>query len=245
MLLGKDFFLKADGLLEFAPGVVFPAPDIRRLTDALPVLYATDIMPDDRPLYYMYRGIYFAKDEAIFVKNDIRYDITVILPGTIKGEYIKTVGHFHPLKPHSSETYPEYYEVLEGEALYLLQKNSRSGDVEEIIAVEAKKGDKVYIPPAYGHVTINPGPTPLVMANLVESHFASLYGPFREKRGAAYYYLQGPGEKGEFVKNPNYQNSVALKLVAAPNMPQPTPSVKNKSLYEAFISEPEAFKFLK
>ncbi|GFN22628.1 glucose-6-phosphate isomerase family protein [Thermanaeromonas sp. C210] len=245
MLAGKDFSFKSDGLLEFGPGIIAPEPDVRRLEDALPVLYAPSVTPSDRPLYYMYRGVCFAQDKEIFDKNDIRYDITVILPGTIEGEYIKTVGHFHPLKPHSSETYPEYYEVLEGEALYLLQKNNRSGDVEEIIAVEAKKGDKVYIPPGYGHVTINPGNTSLVMANLVESNFSSLYGPFRDKRGAAYYYIQGQGAKGEFVKNSHYQNSVALKLMAAPNLLQPTAAVKNKSLYEAFVADPEAFRFLK
>ncbi|WP_258360168.1 glucose-6-phosphate isomerase family protein [Moorella sulfitireducens] len=244
MILGKHFTLETNGLLTFASGVIAPEPDIRRLIDALPVLY-TEVPPSDQPLYYMYRGVYLEKDQQLYQQHDIRYDITVILPGTIGKEYIKTVGHFHPLKPHSSETYPEYYEVLEGEAIYLLQKNNRSGEVEEIMAVEAKKGDKVFIPPAYGHVTINPGNQPLVMANLVESHFSSIYGPFREKHGAAYYYLEGEDGKGDFVKNTHYQNSVALKMIAAPNLAQPISIVKNKSLYEAFVTEPDAFKILK
>lgn len=244
MILGKHFTIEPSGLLTFAAGVLAPEPDIRRLADALPVLYA-DVPPSDRPLYYMYRGVCLENDRELYQQHDIRYDITVVLPGTIGKEYIKTVGHFHPLKPHSSETYPEYYEVLDGEAIYLFQKNNRSGDVEEVMAVEAKKGDKVFIPPAYGHVTINPGNKPLVMANLIESHFASIYGPFREKRGAAYYYLEGEDSKGDFVKNPRYQNSAALKLVAAPSLTQPVSAVKNKSLYEAFIAEPEAFKILK
>ncbi|MDN5361726.1 MAG: glucose-6-phosphate isomerase, archaeal [Moorella sp. (in: firmicutes)] len=244
MLSGKHFTVETSGLLTFAPGVKAPEPDVRRLADALPVLYA-EVPPSDRPLYYMYRGVYLDNDQELYQQHDIRYDLTVVLPGTIGKEYIKTVGHFHPLKPHSSETYPEYYEVLEGEAIYLFQKNNRSGDVEEVMAIEAKKGDKVFIPPAYGHVTINPGDKPLVMANLIESHFSSLYGPFREKRGAAYYYLQGEDGKGDFVKNPRYQNSVALKLVAAPSLTQPVAAVKNKSLYEAFVAEPEAFKLLK
>ncbi|NLW06867.1 MAG: glucose-6-phosphate isomerase [Clostridia bacterium] len=244
MILGKHFNLQPGGLLTFADEVSAPEPDIRRLSDALPVLYA-DIATSDQPLYYMYRGVCLQKDQQLFEQHEIRYDLTVILAGTIGGEYIKTVGHFHPLKPHSSETYPEYYEVIDGEAIYLLQKNSRSGEVEEIMAIEAKKGDKVFIPPSYGHVTINPGSTPLVMANLVESNFSSLYAPFRDKHGAAYYYLEGEDGKRNFVKNKNYQNSVALKLLAAPSLSQPIASVKNKSLYEAFVTEPEAFKILK
>ncbi|HHP51050.1 MAG TPA: glucose-6-phosphate isomerase [Moorella mulderi] len=246
MILGEHFHLTEEGLLVFAPGVVAPPePDVRRLKDALEVLYS-QVSPSDQPLYYMYRGVCLEKDKEIFEKYGIRYDITVILAGTIGGEYIKTVGHFHPLKSGSEESYTEYYEVLEGEALYLLQKNDRRGEAEEVIAVEAKKGDKVFIPPNYGHVTINPGNRPLVMANLVESTFKSLYEPFRQKRGAAYYYIQNPDGKGDFVKNPNYQNSVALKLVAAPALSQPLAVVKGRSLYEAFLADPEALaKLLK
>ncbi|MBC7335531.1 MAG: hypothetical protein H5U01_04570, partial [Clostridia bacterium] len=131
------------------------------------------------------------------------------------------------------------------EAFYLLQKNSRSGDVEEIIAVEAKKGDKVYVPPNYGHVTVNPGEDFLVMANLVAADFPSLYEPFRNKRGAAYYCIEDENGRTEFIRNPNYHNSVGLKLVPAPNLSQPTEVVKNKTLYQAFLDHPEAFKFLR
>ncbi|MDK2821423.1 MAG: glucose-6-phosphate isomerase, archaeal [Clostridia bacterium] len=245
MILGNHFNIESNGLLTFDPEVLAPTePDVRRLSDAIPVLYADNVNPSDQPLYYMYRGVCFKSDKELYEQNDIRYDITVILPGTIGREFIKTVGHFHPLKPHSSETYPEYYEVIDGEAIYILQKNNRNGDVEEIMAVEAKKGDKVFIPSSYGHVTINPGNQPLVMANLIESHFSSLYEPFRDKHGAAYYYLESDDGKGEYVKNNLYQNSVGLKLVAAPNLDQPV-NLKSKSLYEAFIDDPEAFKILK
>lgn len=244
MILGKDFTVEPNGLLSFAPEVSAPEPDIRRLADAIPVLYA-EVTPTNQPLYYMYRGVCRKGDCELFEQHDIRYDITVILPGTIGKEYIKTVGHFHPLKPHSSETYPEYYEVIDSEAIYLLQKNNRSGEVEEIMAVEAKKGDKVFIPSGYGHVTINPSNKPLIMANLIERNFSSIYGTMKDKHGAAYYYLEGDNGKGNYIKNTNYENSVGLKLIAAPSLEQPVSAVKNKSLYEAFISEPEAFKILK
>ncbi|WP_088552807.1 glucose-6-phosphate isomerase family protein [Calderihabitans maritimus] len=245
MIFGKDFGLTEEGQLVFYQEDIYePKPAVRRLIDAGEVLFQT-VPLDDRPLYYMYRGVHWRQDREKFLQHDIRYDITVILPGLIGQEYIKTVGHFHPLKPQSSETYPEYYEVLSGEALYLLQKNNRRGEVEEVLVVEAKKGDKVYIPPGYGHITINPGNEPLVMANLVEANFSSIYEPFAAKRGAAYYYIQNEKGQGEFVKNPYYQNSVALRMVAAPNLPQPTEAVKNASLYGAFIQQPEAFEFLK
>jgi|GEM_PF-2282682 glucose-6-phosphate isomerase len=37
-------------------------------------------------------------------------------------EFVKTCGHYHPpVNPKLRYTYPEMYEVLEGDAHYLLQ----------------------------------------------------------------------------------------------------------------------------
>ncbi len=244
MIMGQDFELNPEGLLTFAEDIYAPQPAVRRLKDAGDVLYKS-VPLSERPLYYMYRGVHHRDDRSLFLDNNIRYDITVLLPGLIDREYIKTIGHFHPLKPQSSETYSEYYEVLSGEALYLLQKNNRTGEVAEIMAVEAKKGDKVFIPPNYGHITVNPGEEPLVMANLIESNFPSLYQPFTDKRGAAYYCIKGDNGKREFVKNENYHNSVGLKLVAAPSLDQPVEMAPETGLYRAFKDNPGTFALLK
>lgn len=244
MIVEKDFQVTKDGTLHFQENIIAPEPDIRRVQDAIDVLYEKS-EPSDQALYYMYRGVCFQEDENTFIENDIRYDITVLVPGIIGKEYIKTVGHFHPNKTGSQETFTEYYEVLSGEAIYLMQKNNPEGEVEEIVAVEAQEGDKVYIPSGYGHVTINPGKDYLVMANLVERNFKSIYTPFRKKGGAAYYYICVKDGKNDWVKNPNYKNSVALKVKAAPNLGQPVEKVKKLGLYKAFVNHPEYFKILK
>lgn len=76
--------------------------------------------------------------------------------------------------------YPEVYEVLEGRAHFLLQKKT----LDDIVLVEAAKGDIVLIPPGYGHVTINPAQNEtLTMANLVSTEFSSEYGFYDEMRG--------------------------------------------------------------
>lgn len=245
MLIGIDLDLAPDGKLIFAENIQHPEPDTRYYGDAKKVYMDPTDDPEDKPLYYMYRGVYRQGDQEIFAQRGIRYDLTVILPGKIGQEYHKTVGHFHPNKPNNSESYAEYYEVLAGEALYILQKNSRSGEVEEIMAIEAKKGDKVFIPPNYGHVTINPGDTPLVMANLIDDSFKSLYEPIEAKKGVAYYFVETETGRGDFVKNPNYHNSVGLKIMAAPSLEQPIPLNMEKTLYENFIADPEPFALLK
>ncbi len=60
------------------------------------------------------------------------------------------------------------YEVLEGLAHFLLQTNA----LDDVVLIEARKGDIIVIPPGYGHVTINPRlDETLIMANLVSTAF--------------------------------------------------------------------------
>ena len=247
MLFGKDFIIEKNGTLAFAENIKAPRPAIRRFRDASKVLYPYQkVKPDKTPLYYMYRGVYRDCDREIFESHGIRHDITVLLPGFMGGqEFIKTVGHFNPKKPGQEITYPEYYEVLHGEALYLLQKNTPDGDVEETICVTAKEGDKVYVDPNWGHVTINPGSQHLVMANLVADNFQSEYAPIEQKKGPAYFYIKNNLGEYEFVPNPNYKNAPSLKLIPAEEKSHPIELEKGKTLYEMFLEDPEKFDFLK
>lgn len=245
MFIGKEINVLESGMLSFAEDIIYSEPDIRYLEDILNVLYNRPEIFKNRPLYYLYRNVLKTEDENIFETTNLSYDLTVLLPGLIAQEFAKTSGHFHPLKPNSNETYAEYHEVLSGEALYLLQKNNRAGEPEEARVVAAKKGDWVFIPPGYGHVTINPSEEPLVMGSLVNNNFAALYEPFAEKQGAAYYYILTENDKADFVKNPHYTQSAGLELVSAPSLNQPVETIKDKSLYQAFVNNQKQFNFLK
>ena len=78
--------------------------------------------PDDLELYYMYRDLAKNKtDRRKIIENDLRYDITILAPVMLGKEFNKTVGHDHPIVPGTDITYPELYEVLKGEAIFLLQ----------------------------------------------------------------------------------------------------------------------------
>lgn len=83
-------------------------PDIRRLKDIKTVLFNDEIDEPEKEIYYMYRGL--KKD------GNLRYDITIVPSLIINEEYIKTKGHFH------KQGHPEIYTVLEGEAIFLMQK---------------------------------------------------------------------------------------------------------------------------
>ena len=177
-------------------------PEIRMLSDLKEVLMERTILQEgDRELYYMYRDLAMSqKDREILSEHRLRYDITVMPPNTLGREYVKTLGHYHPPVPETDLSYPEVYEVLKGEPHYLLQKQE-GVNVTDVVLIRACTGDKVIIPPNYGHVTINASNKELKMANWVSTDFSSLYEPYIERCGAAYYMTKN----GLFV-NPHYGN---------------------------------------
>ncbi len=186
-------------------------PDIRKLFDMREVIFDQIWLAgaEDFELYYMYRDLFLSRgDGEKLLEQGLRYDITVIPPNMLGLEYIKTAGHYHPLVPGGSVTYPELYEVLEGEALYLLQ----SQDLGDVVVVYASAGDKVLVPPNYGHITINRSNKTLKMANYVARNFSSLYGPIREKAGGAYFFT-----KDGWIKNERCPEAAQLRRVEAPD----------------------------
>ncbi|MCX6722508.1 MAG: glucose-6-phosphate isomerase [Candidatus Staskawiczbacteria bacterium] len=171
-------------------------PDIRHLNDMRGVLQDKNFAEaaTDTDLYFMYR--------ALEEKNDLRYDITVLAPKMLGGEFNKTKGHYH------IGAYPEVYTVLEGTAIYLLQKRNEAGDIEDVYAVETKAGETAIMPPFYGHVTINPSETEeLKMANWVSPECKSDYSVYENLRGACYYYT-----KQGWLKNESYKNTPELRF---------------------------------
>ncbi len=225
-------------LLEFSGKRV--KPDIRKLDDMREVVYDKNWLQttEDKDLYYMYRDLYISKrDHALIKENDVRYDITIIPPSNMGSEYVKTAGHYHPKVKGTDYTYPEVYEVLSGEAHYLLQKYENSR-VTDVVLVEAKEGDKVIVPPNYGHVTINSSNKELKMANWVSNQFSSIYEPYRECKGAVYFELTD----GRLIKNENYANLPEIRHLKPTNLKELGFS-KNKEMY-GLIRDPEKLQYL-
>lgn len=179
-------------------------------------------------VYYMYRGVH--------QEGDIRFDITVIPSRNLGEECAKTYGHYHEQSPDGKD-YPEIYQVLNGKAVYLLQKRNSNGSVDVII-VDAKKGDIVLMPPDYGHVTINNGSETLVMSNLVYGKFKSLYDEYKRNKGGAYYYTKDH----ELVQNTNY--IIHLNERIKPAELNGRYEIEAKDLLKELIADPHKFAFL-
>lgn len=209
-------------------------PSTRRLKElrdvAMDKAFITKENEED-PLYYMYRGIGNSLHEE-FRKSSIRYDITIMESYMIGPELNKTYGHYHTVAENGLE-YPEIYEVISGSALYLLQKKVHQS--YDIRLISAKTGDKVIMPPNYGHITINTGKSLLVMANLLYADFDSDYESIKRMNGGAVYVLAGK----KLEPNPAYGR------LSMPSIEKAQEDDDDRSLYDQLVSGPERFLYLK
>ncbi len=215
-------------------------PSVRRLSEMSEVVYDRVWLSaaQDMELYFMYRDLSLSdSDKTVITENRLRYDITVIPPNKLGLEYVKTAGHYHPNVPETTVSYPELYQVLEGRAHYLMQ-NLEGARVTDVFVVEADAGDCVLIPPGYGHVTINPSEKELKMANWVCRDFASDYGFFKEKHGAAYFELSS----GMFKANKSYGKTPKLRHMK-PTRKKEVGLPRGGSMYQ-LVKNPRALDYL-
>ena len=203
-------------------------PSVRTLDNMQDVLEGSKLtVQGSLPLYYMYRAVYQHKT--------LRYDITHLTANLIGSEYTKTYGHYHPPSPDGI-AYPEAYQVLSGNARFMLQKKNSDGTMN-VIAINAEEKETVIFPPAYGHVSINPTNKDLVLANIVSNSFEGDYSEYKVKRGAAYYYT-----KEGFVENKNYKIKSFEQLSAGEINKKY--NFECKDLLSEFYKNPERFEFL-
>jgi glucose-6-phosphate isomerase len=200
-------------------------------------------------IYWMFRDLGMKALPDFKQTAQLRYDISVFRGCPFGREFMKTSGHYHPYQPDGGIAWPEVYEVLEGKALYVLQKVDDSNlgpadvTVEDVIIVEGVAGDKVIMPPDYGHVTINTLPGALVMDNWVSSAFASVYGKVEEAKGFAYYYLHGDGNP-RWVKNPLYTKPLPPLRKAIVREVPALGLVKSTPMFAACAADPGKFQWL-
>ena len=168
---------------------------IRKLEELRGVLFDSRSRGPEE-VYRVYRGIGQRDNKVI--------SVTVMPPGKIGREFVKTYGHYH--QGPGEET----YFILYGEATFLLQKQSGRGKIEEVRLVEARAGQECLIPEGFGHCLINTGEKAVVAADWESPKIGHVYKEIAERKGMAYFLLEKEG-KVEAVPNPNYGPLPPLK----------------------------------
>ncbi|MCD6361595.1 MAG: glucose-6-phosphate isomerase [Armatimonadetes bacterium] len=200
-------------------------------------------------IYWMYRNTGRKTEAGIQEAYDLRYDLSSFRSVMLGREYMKTSGHYHPNIPGEDVAYPEIYEVLYGEALYIMQKVADYGaapdevEIEDVIIARVTAGQKIIMPPGYGHVTVNTLDKPLLMSNWVSSRFSSFYGSVETCRGFGWYVVAGD-DGPQYERNPHYVTGVPDFRVAEPREVPELGIVWDKPMYTACAEDPDRFAFL-
>jgi glucose-6-phosphate isomerase, archaeal len=183
--------------------------------------------------------VYRSNDAVVLAEHRLRYDLTVTLAGDIGGELIKTAGHIHSNAPDGAG-YPEIYDVLHGQAAFVLQFS----DPLRVVVAVCGRGERILIPPDASHLTVNIGDEPLVVADLVAIDSQNDYGDFRDHRGAAAYLLADPDEEDgfEIAVNSAYDDGPDIYLTQSSVTGVFVPA--DEPLYTHFRANPAHYGYL-
>lgn len=105
------------------------------------------IREEDDPLHYEVLEVPVPEENG-----HLMFCISILEPGTIGGECFMTKGHYHT-KAGTAETYL----CLKGEGYMLMKTPSGRCRYERF-----ERGRMVYVPPFWGHRSINTGSEPLI-----------------------------------------------------------------------------------
>ena len=234
---GLPLFLKKDGVIfggkMHAPS--FQSKDFNQYKK----FFQPSRLDKNKHLYYIYRNSCLENDLPVFLNNGLSYDITLLFPGRLGNEPMRTIGHIH--KPIRGSRPSEIYQVLSGKALFLLHDIKS----DTIYRIYRNSGQKIVIPGNCAHITINASLNkPLLLANIFSNaKNASDYRFFKKTNGPSWYPVIKKN-KIFFSKNILGGKSTMIAPISKKiSMPK---GVKNNfPLYREFVNNPDKFTFLK
>ena len=233
-IAGLNVTLTPNGL-EFGKDVLPPEFEEKRYSKWSKFFKAQDL-DKDISLYYIYRNVSLSSDSAVLKTHAIRYDLTLIWPGKIGYEAMHTAGHFHKTSPNKNK-YPEIYQVITGEALFLLQHP----ESRRFYTAKRGPGQYIMIPGECGHITVNASNEPLLVANVFSSTpNVTDYTTFKKHHGPAYYPISA--QPITFQPNPAYDPAFELIHANTVSLPDTIPS--SGSLYQNAVNNPHNFDLL-
>jgi glucose-6-phosphate isomerase len=233
--------------IETADGLVLRRVS-RTAGELEPVLLSPGEVAPQTELYRNYLLEEAPEDARLALARDnLDFSLVFMPPMMVGREFVKTMGHYHPLIPGTNMAFPEVYAQFFGRLLLLLQKRKPADPnrVEDCALVELTPGYVITIPPGYAHVLINASEEPALMGGLYGSQraFKPDYAPVKEKRGLAYYVVAQDGQIA-VEPNPNYADSPPLRRLADLSDTPFAPVEPGAALWQSLLARPELYAFL-
>jgi glucose-6-phosphate isomerase len=171
---------------EYGNGTVGPTPEFRTL-DAIRASLMNPHCQGPSPVYSIAMGVFRKEDEVELKRRYLLFGVVAYAAGQLGDEPVRSQGHVHAVAPHSGWSPPELFEIWEGTAIIYAQE-STSDDPGRCIAIRARPGEHVVVPPGWAHAVINADPTRrMIFGAWCDREYGFDYAGVRAHRGLAHF----------------------------------------------------------
>jgi glucose-6-phosphate isomerase len=229
--------------LSFGAGITTAPVQVRRLEEVRALLRDPQSAGPEH-LYTIYMDIRVPGASEAMRASGLGYGAVVYNHGALGREALRSQGHVHSIAPESGVGYSELYEFWHGRGLVYMQ-DAATGEVGDVIVVEAGPGDKVAIPPGWAHATVNTGHEPMAFGAVYALDAKLLYEPLRRRQGTAHYVLAD----GTLEPNPRYASVPPARRTPAHRIPEcgvepGRPALAGDVARLDFVSRPDRYPAL-
>ena len=226
---------------EYGHDVFGPEPEMRRLDTIRASLWDPQCDGPD-PVYGIAMDVGRVQDRAVLQERFLLFATLVYASGRLGTEAVRSQGHVHALAPHSGWSPPEIFEIWSGAAIVYAQERAEDSP-GHCIAVTARAGDKVVVPPGWAHCVINADPEHrMSLGAWCDRQYGFDYTGVRAHRGLAWFPIFTDSGDIKWHSNPNYSPSLLeqRKARAYPELGLDS----TQSLYRQFLDNPDSVMFV-
>lgn len=219
--------------------VTGPMPEIRHLDQIRESLRDPRCTGPDE-VYAIAMDVARLQDRDELQKRMLLFGVVTYAAGRLGDEPIRSQGHVHRISQHSGWSPPELYEIWHGQAVIYMQEFVED-EPGRCFAVMAGPGEKVLVPPGWGHATISASPDePLTFGAWCDREYGFEYEAVRARKGLAWYPLI---QESHIIwqHNPRYAPG---RLQAVTPRQYTEFGITSDPIYQQFIDEPGRFQFI-
>lgn len=192
-------------------------------------------------LYSIVMDVGKKKDRANMLERNLLFGAVTYAKGCVGNEPVRSQGHIHAISPSCQASTCEVYEIWDGEA-YIYMQEYGSDDAGSCIAVHAKAGDVVVVPPGWVHATINADINcAMTFGAWCVRDYGFEYKEVREHHGIAFFPIVKDGNITWEI-NKSYTNA-SLQVQPAVHYPQ-FGLEAGVPIYTQFEKDPDRFLFV-
>jgi len=171
------------------------------------------------------------------------FGVVTYAAGTLGKEPVRSQGHIHKKSNYAGGwSTPEVYEIWSGEAIIYMQETAMD-DPGRCLAVRARPGEVVIVPPFWAHATISANPEqPLTFGAWCDRDYGFDYKDVRAHGGLAYFPFVDGEHEIIWKKNDRYSDQKLIEK--SPRIYREFGLAEGKPLYTQFEEDMDKFLFV-